>query len=100
MIGPMLSKIGGMETSFFSWMERTMLPSLSHSLKKGIPLPKTLFTSFFQTMSIPVLRPQTTSSLMFRDFLLGLEPLKRDALRPDRLKQPLDAGMRRATRCI
>ena len=60
------------QTSFFSWMGKTTLPSWSHSLKKGIPPLKNLFTSFFQMMSIPVLRPQTTSSLMFRDFLLGL----------------------------
>jgi hypothetical protein len=63
MIGPTLSKIGGMETSFSSWMGKTTLPSLSHSLKKGIPPLINLFTSFFQTMSIPTLPPQTTSSL-------------------------------------
>ena len=40
-----------------------------------------LFTSIFQTMSSPTLLPQTTSSLMFRDFLMGLEHLKRLALR-------------------
>ena len=34
MIGPKLSKIGGMETSFFSWMERTMLPSLISLFKE------------------------------------------------------------------
>ena len=45
---------------------------------------KNLFTSFFQTMSIPALPPQTTSSLVFRDFLMGLEPLKRHALRLNR----------------
>ena len=100
MIGPTLSKIGGMETSFSSWMGQTTLPSLSHSLKKGIPPLKNLFTSFFQTMSIPALPPQTTSSLVFRDFLMGLEPLKRHALRLNRFKQPLDAGYAARTRCI
>src|SRR4029077_10002268 len=53
---------------------------------------KNLFTSFFQTMSIPAPPPQTTSSLVFWDFLMGLEPLKRHALRLNRFKQPLDAG--------
>jgi hypothetical protein len=65
---------------------------LSHSLKKGIPPLKNLFTSFFQTMSIPALPPQTASSLVFRDFLMGLEPLKKHALRVNRFKQPWDAG--------
>ena len=38
--------------------------------------------------------PPTTNhiSLVFRDFLMGLEPLKRHALRLNRFKQPLDAG--------
>ena len=65
---------------------------LSRSLKKGIPPLKKLFISFFQTMSIPVLPPQTTSSLMFLDFLMGSEPLKRHALKLNKFKQPWDAG--------
>ena len=78
--------------SFSFWMGKTTLPSLSRSLKKGIRPLKNLFTSIFQTMSIPVLPPQTTSSLMFLDFLMGSEPLKRHAPRLNKFKQPWDAG--------
>jgi len=72
--------------------KETTLPSLSHSSKKGIPPQKNLFTSIFQMMSIPALPPQTTSLLMFRDFLMGSEPLKRHALRLNRFKQSWDTG--------